>query len=179
METQTNLSGTEQSGRSSGAQIIDDGHKTSNGPGPNVMDAATLTGDSVVNGAGEDLGKIEAIMLDVTSGRIAYAVLSFGGFLGMGKKLFALPWGALTLDAVEKRFIVDASKEKLQNAEGFDKDHWPSMADPEWATRLHSYYNVTPYWDEKYAHGDLRRSADSCYATDRGNRPAGNSDMRT
>jgi sporulation protein YlmC with PRC-barrel domain len=179
METPTNLPGTEQSGRSSGAQIIDDGHKTSNGPGPNVMDAATLTGDSVVNGAGEDLGKIEAIMLDVTSGRIAYAVLSFGGFLGMGKKLFALPWGALTLDAIEKRFIVDASKEKLQNAEGFDKDHWPSMADPEWATRLHSYYNVTPYWDEKYAHGDLRRSADSSYATDRGNRPAGNSDMRT
>jgi sporulation protein YlmC with PRC-barrel domain len=179
METPTNLPGTEQSGRNSGAQIIDDGHKTSNGPGPNVMDAATLTGDSVVNGAGEDLGKIEAIMLDVTSGRIAYAVLSFGGFLGMGKKLFALPWGALTLDAVEKRFIVDASKEKLQNAEGFDKDHWPSMADPEWATRLHSYYNVTPYWDEKYAHGDLRRSADSSYATDRGNRPAGNSDMRT
>ena len=179
METPTNLPGTEQSGRSSGAQIIDDGHKTSNGPGPNVMDAATLTGDSVVNGAGEDLGKIEAIMLDVTSGRIAYAVLSFGGFLGMGKKLFALPWGALTLDAVEKRFIVDASKEKLQNAEGFDKDHWPSMADPEWATRLHSYYNVTPYWDEKYAHGDLRRSADSSYATDHGNRPAGNSDMRT
>jgi len=179
METQTNLSGTEQSGRSSGAQIIDDGHKTSNGPGPNVMDAATLTGDSVVNGAGEDLGKIEAIMLDVTSGRIAYAVLSFGGFLGMGKKLFALPWGALTLDAVEKRFIVDASKEKLENAEGFDKDHWPSMADPAWATRLHSYYNVTPYWDEKYALGDLRRSADSSYATDRGTRPAGNSDMRT
>jgi sporulation protein YlmC with PRC-barrel domain len=179
METPTNLPGTEQSGRSSGAQIIDDGHKTSNGPGPNVMDAATLTGDSVVNGAGEDLGKIEAIMLDVTSGRIAYAVLSFGGFLGMGKKLFALPWGALTLDAVEKRFIVDASKEKLQNAEGFDKDHWPSMADPEWATRLHSYYNVTPYWDEKYAHGDLRRFADSSYAIDRGNRPAGNSDMRT
>jgi hypothetical protein len=85
----------------------------------------------------------------------------------------------LTLDAVEKRFIVDATKEKLENAEGFDKDHWPPMADHAWATRLHSYYNVTPYWDEKYAHGDLRRSADSSHATDRGTRPAGNSDMRT
>jgi hypothetical protein len=91
MVIQTNLSGIEQSGRSSGAQSIDEGHRPSNGPGPNVMDAATLAGDSVVNAAGEDLGKIEAIMLDVTSGRIAYAVLSFGGFLGMGKKLFALP----------------------------------------------------------------------------------------
>jgi sporulation protein YlmC with PRC-barrel domain len=168
---QTNLSGIEQSGRSSGAQIIDDGHRPSNGPGPNVMDAATLAGDSVVNAAGEDLGKIEAIMLDVTSGRIAYAVLSFGGFLGMGKKLFALPWGALTLDAVEKRFILDASKERLENAEGFDKDHWPSMAEPGWATRLHSYYNVTPYWHPENALGDIRRPADSIYATDRAGRP--------
>jgi sporulation protein YlmC with PRC-barrel domain len=172
MVTQTNLSGTEQTGRSSGAQIIDDGHKRSNGPGPNIMDAATLTGDSVVNVAGEDVGKIEAIMLDVTSGQIGYAVLSFGGFLGMGKKLFALPWCALTLDAVEKRFILDASKEKLENAEGFDKDHWPSMADPAWATQLHSYYNVTPYWDEEYARGDLRPSPDSSYATDRTDKPA-------
>jgi sporulation protein YlmC with PRC-barrel domain len=171
MITQTNIPGTEQLGRSSGAQIIDDGHKTSNGPGPNVMDAATLTGDNVVNAAGEDLGKIEAIMLDVTSGRIAYGVLSFGGFLGMGKKLLALPWGTLTLDAVEKRFILDASKEKLENAEGFDKDHWPSMADPAWATGLHSYYNVTPYWNEEYARADLRHSADSSYTTDRADGP--------
>ena len=161
MVAQTNLSGTEQSGRRRGAQIIDDDHKASKGPGPNVVDAARLAGDKVVNAAGEDLGKIEAIMLDVTSGRIAYAVLSFGGFLGMGKKLFALPWGALTLDAIEQRFTLDASKEKLESAEGFDKDHWPSMADPAWATRLHSHYNVTPYWHEEHAHKDPRRSPDS------------------
>ena len=161
-----------QSGRSGGAQIIGDEHKPSNGPGPNVMDAATLAGDSVVNAAGEDLGKIEAIMLDVTSGRIAYAVLSFGGFLGMGKKLFALPWGALTLDAVERRFILDASKEKLENAEGFDKDHWPSMAEPGWATRLYSYYNVTPYWRPENTRGEIRHSPDSSYATHRADRPA-------
>jgi sporulation protein YlmC with PRC-barrel domain len=172
MVAQTNFFGTEQSGRSGGAEIIDDAHKPSNGPGPNVMDAATLTGDSVVNAAGEDLGKIEAIMLDVTSGRIAYAVLSFGGFLGMGKKLFALPWGALTLDAVERRFILDASKEKLENAEGFDKDHWPSMAEPGWATRLYSYYNVTPYWRPENTRGESRHSPDSSYATDRADRPA-------
>jgi sporulation protein YlmC with PRC-barrel domain len=166
MVAQTNLSGTEQSGRSSGAQIINDGHKTSKGPGPNVVDAARLAGDKVVNAVGEDLGKIEAIMLDVTSGRIAYAVLSFGGFLGIGKKLFALPWGALTLDAIEQRFTLGASKEKLESAEGFDKDHWPSMADPAWAARLHSHYDVTPYWHEEHAHRDPRRSPDSSYATD-------------
>jgi sporulation protein YlmC with PRC-barrel domain len=172
MVIQTSLSGTEQTGRSSGAQIIDDEHKRSAGPGPKVMDAATLTGDSVVNAAGEDLGKIEAVMLDVTSGQIGYAVLSFGGFLGMGKKLFALPWGALTLDAEEKRFILNASREKLENAEGFDKDNWPSMAEPTWAIHLHSYYNVTPYWNEENAHRDLRRSLDSTYGTDRTDKPA-------
>ena len=91
MVTQTNLSGIEQSGRSSGAQTIDDGHKPSNGPGPNVMDAATLAGDSVVDAAGEDLGKIEAIMLDVASGRIAYAVLSFGGFSGWARSSLRSP----------------------------------------------------------------------------------------
>jgi len=162
MVTETIHSRPKQSGRRNGAQlgaqIIDDGHKTSNGPGPNVMDAATLTGDKVVNAIGDDLGKIEAIMLDVGSGRIAYAVLSFGGFLGMGRKLFALPWGALTLDAVERRFVLDVSREKLKHAEGFDKDQWPSLADPVLATRLYSYYNVTPYWGEEDSRKVLRRS---------------------
>src|SRR5438105_7274220 len=84
-----------------GAAIVGSERRSSDGPGPEVMDADTLIGDAVVNSSGEDLGKIEAIMLDVTSGRIAYAVLSFGGFLGMGSKYFAIPWAALTLDTDE------------------------------------------------------------------------------
>jgi len=159
MVMQTNVSGTGEVPRDAGAQIINEDGKTSGGPGPEIMDAKTLSGDAVVNSAGDGLGKIEAIMLDVAAGRIAYAVLSFGGFLGMGTKLFALPWGALTLDAGEKRFIFDASKEKLENAEGFDKDHWPSMADPAWAARIHNYYNVPPYWQRESADADPRSSA--------------------
>jgi len=143
----TSYSGT-AAGQSGGAAIIPGETPRSNGPGPNVMDAATLNGDSVVNAAGDDLGKIEAIMLDVQSGRIAYAVLSFGGFLGMGSKLFAIPWSALTLDAEQKRFVLDVSRERLENAPGFDKDNWPSMADPAWANEVHSYYRATPYWDD-------------------------------
>lgn len=169
MVTQTSMSGS-TSGRSSGAQIIKDGTRTSSGPGPEVMDAKTLTGDSVVNTAGDDLGKIEAIMLDVTSGQIAYAVLSFGGFLGMGTKLFALPWGALTLDAVDKRFVLDATKDKLENAEGFDKDSWPSMADPAWAERIHAYYNVSPYWHQENGSVDSRRSAETTLTQNRDGR---------
>jgi sporulation protein YlmC with PRC-barrel domain len=139
-----------QTTRARGADIIpgDDEFAGSAGPGPEVMDAATLIGDKVVNAEGEGLGEIEAIMLDVRSGRIAYAVLSFGGFLGFGSKLFAIPWSALTLDAKEKRFVLNVSKEKLENAEGFDEDHWPSMADTAWAVKVHEYYEAVPYWDD-------------------------------
>ena len=117
------------------------------GPGPEIMAAATLTGNDVVNAAGEDLGEIEHIMLDVPRGRIAYAVLSFGGFLGMGEKLFAIPWNALKLDVTNKCFILNASIEQLQNAPGFDKGQWPSMADQKWARDIHSYYSSPPYWE--------------------------------
>jgi len=86
-------------------------------------------------------------MLDVPSGRIAYAVLSSGGFLGIGDKLFAIPWRALTLDPENKRFILDMSKEQLEQAPGFDKDHWPSMADELWVREVHSYYSARPYWE--------------------------------
>lgn len=145
MATRTGSTSSTQSQK--GAAIVGQGRASADGPGPEVMDAATLIGDKVVNAADEDLGEIEAIMLDVQSGRIAYAVLSFGGFLGMGTKLFALPWSALTLDTDEKQFILDVPKDKLENAPGFDKDHWPSMADLTWATSLHQYYGREPYWD--------------------------------
>jgi len=112
-----------------------------------VMSAGSLTGDRVRNSAGEDLGKIEEIMLDVPSGRIAYAVLSFGGFLGMGNKLFAIPWSALTLNERDHEFVFNVDKVTLENAPGFDKDNWPDMADPEWATQVHEHYSCKPYWD--------------------------------
>jgi len=126
------------------SSIVRDRIHDSGGPGPDVMDAASLTGDDVVNTDGEALGKITAIVLDVQSGRIAYAVLSFGGILGVGEKLFAIPWSALVLDAVHKRFTFNVSKQLLESAPGFDKDHWPSTADPAWATEVHDSYEP-PY----------------------------------
>jgi sporulation protein YlmC with PRC-barrel domain len=128
-----------------GARIV--GGERGAGPGPYVMAADTLEGDDVVNAQGENLGDIKSIMIDVPSGRVAYAVLSSGGFLGIGDKLFAIPWSALTLDADNKCFILNIDKERLKNAPGFDKDHWPSMADQRWATEIHSYYQRRPYWE--------------------------------
>jgi len=114
------------------------------GPGPALMGADTLIGDSVVNGADEDLGDIKEIMLDMQTGQVAYAVLSFGGFMGMGDKLFAVPWQALHLDTINKRFVLDIDKQRLQNAPGFDKDAWPDMADAQWAQHIHSFYGTDP-----------------------------------
>lgn len=115
---------------------------------PRVLAASTLKGEKVVNTKNEDLGKIEDYMIDLDNGRIAYCVLSFGGFLGMGDKLFMVPWNALTLDTVNKRFILDVDKEFLKKAPGFDKGHWPDTTAPEFATEIFTFYKVTPYWEE-------------------------------
>jgi sporulation protein YlmC with PRC-barrel domain len=114
-----------------------------------VLAASTLAGDSVQNPAGEDLGKVDELMVDIPSGRVAYAVLSIGGFLGMGNKLFAVPWSALRVDEDKKIFVLDVDKKKLENAPGFDKDNWPDMADVAWGTQIYSYYGAAPYREEK------------------------------
>jgi sporulation protein YlmC with PRC-barrel domain len=93
-----------------------------------TMSAISMTGDRVVNSRDEHLGRIEDIMLDVETGRVAYAVLSFGGFLGLGDKLFAIPWAAMRLDEERNCFLLDVDRDALKNADGFDKDRWPDLA---------------------------------------------------
>ncbi len=117
------------------------GPSQGHGPGPHLMGADTLIGNNVFNAAGDDLGDIKEIMLDMRSGKVSYAVLSFGGFLGMGEKLFAVPWDALKLDTEEKRFVLNVDKAKLENAPGFDRNHWPDMADTTWQSSIRSYYS--------------------------------------
>ncbi|MEC5398799.1 PRC-barrel domain-containing protein [Uliginosibacterium sp. H1] len=138
-------------GNNRGAAIIG-GQGDTSGPGPEIMAADTLAGDEVYNAAGEKLGSIEHIMLDVAQGRIAYAVLSHGGVLGMGEKLHAIPWSALTLDADRKCFVLDIDKERLKASEGFDKDHWPSFGDSRWAADIYAAYGREPYWWDPRAH---------------------------
>ena len=77
------------------------------------------------------------------TGKVAYAVLSFGGVFSIGEKLFAVPWNALTLDTVNKRFVLDVEKERFENAPGFDSDDWPDMADLSWSASIDSYYGVS------------------------------------
>jgi sporulation protein YlmC with PRC-barrel domain len=116
-------------------------------PPKSLMPASNLTGNRVINRDGEDLGKIENLMIDLENGRIAYAVLSFGGFLGLGDKLFAIPWETLALDTAQNRFVLGISRELLEKAPGFDKNNWPDMSDPAWGVRLYSFYGRKPYWE--------------------------------
>ena len=115
---------------------------------PRVLSSSTICSDRVKNDAGENLGKIEDLMVDLDSGRIAYAVLSFGGFLKMGNKLFAVPWQALELDTVNKQFLLNVDKTVLENAPGFDKDNWPDMADPRFGNSIYRHYGYKPYWED-------------------------------
>jgi sporulation protein YlmC with PRC-barrel domain len=114
------------------------------GPGPALMGANTMLGNDVYNKDGQDLGDIKEFMIDMASGKVAYAVLSFGGVLGLGDKLFAVPWAAMTLDTVNKRFTLNVPKDALKEAPGFDKGNWPSMSDKTWASGVHKFYG-TPY----------------------------------
>ena len=121
-------------------------YKASNstGPGPALMGADTLLGEKVVNAQDEELGDIKEIMLDMLTGQVAYAVLAFGGFMGMGEKLVAVPWQALHLDTANKRFVLNVDKQRLKTAPGFDKDAWPDMADTQWAGTVHGFYGTDP-----------------------------------
>ncbi|MGA9342572.1 MAG: PRC-barrel domain-containing protein [Rhodanobacteraceae bacterium] len=104
------------------------------------LSATTLIGDKVENPQGDSLGDLKEIMLDTAGGKIAYGVLSFGGILGMGDKLFAVPWSALTIDHEGHKLLLDSSKERLKDAPGFDKSNWPNFADPTFADKVSAYY---------------------------------------
>ena len=105
-----------------------------------TLSASTLQNTNVTNTTGEDLGTIEDLMIDPASGRVQYAVLDFGGFLGIGDKLFAVPLEAFTTDTTNERFILDVSKDRLESAPGFDKSNWPSTADPAFVENVYDFY---------------------------------------
>lgn len=109
--------------------------------------ASSMIGADVVNSEGDNLGDVKEVVIDPRTGKVAYAVVSFGGFLTMGEKLFAIPFSALQYDAAENEYVLDISKERLEAAPGFDADHWPSMAEEKWNRDVYKYYERSPYWE--------------------------------
>lgn len=89
------------------------------------LTATSLIGDKVHNDKEEHMGAIEDIMIDITTGKIEYVVIKFGGFLTINEKYFAIPFGLLSVHPANKAFILNQPKEKLEKAPGFDMSHWP------------------------------------------------------
>jgi len=111
--------------------------------------ATDLLGKEVENSQDEDLGKIEDLIIDPDRARTLFGILSHGGVLGMGDKLFAIPWSSLTtMSADHEDFILNVDKDRLKNASGFDKKNWPNFTDAKWTKELYTYYELRPYWQD-------------------------------
>ena len=103
------------------------------------LTATSIIGDKIFNLQDEKLGSVKDIMIDVESGKIEYMVIEMGGFLGIGEKFFAIPFNMLKLDAKNQCFVLNQDKAKLQEAPGFDKEHWPE-------TNTHMFDSAGKYW---------------------------------
>jgi sporulation protein YlmC with PRC-barrel domain len=115
---------------------------------PQVISTTTLIGDKVFSRAGEELGILKELMIDLYAGQVKYAVLSINEFLGLGDQLVAVPWPALSLNAEDHTLTLHVDREELQNAPGFDKDNRPDEAEYEsgWLVDLYDYYGYVPSW---------------------------------
>ncbi|MGE5118426.1 MAG: PRC-barrel domain-containing protein [Betaproteobacteria bacterium] len=119
----------------------------SSGPGGRLVRAAGLVGEPVVSRDGVPLGNVSELLLDVQRGRIAYAVVTHGGFMGLGERLQAVPWCALSLDDGAPRLVLDADRATFLGAPAFDNEHWPGTPGPDWHQALHRHYRCAPYWE--------------------------------
>ncbi|KAB7785278.1 MULTISPECIES: PRC-barrel domain-containing protein [Methylorubrum] len=126
--------------------------KTADGAAREALASRSLIASDRVIGTevrrpdGTKLGRIERLMLDKRSGRVAYAVMSFGGFLGMGEDYYTLPWAVLRYDTERDAYVVDITEAQLRDAPARS----PEGGDPEderaWEEHVHRYYNAAPYW---------------------------------
>lgn len=111
-----------------------------------LIAGSRVAGTAVYDTAGERLGTVDDIMIDKQSGRIAYAVLSFGGFLGIGDKHHPLPWQALKYDTSLGGYVTNMDRSRLEGAPVLGDDADTMWQDRAWGQRVHDYYNVSPYW---------------------------------
>lgn len=112
----------------------------------NLIGSDKVSGTEVYNGSGDHLGEISSVMIDKVSGKVAYAVMSFGGFLGIGEQYHPLPWSTLTYDTDKGGYVVNLSREQLEGAPHYESRETPDWGDRAYERRLHDYYGVNPYW---------------------------------
>jgi hypothetical protein len=109
-----------------------------------LIAASKVKGTDIYNPKNDHLGDVDEIMIDKLSGKVAYAVATFGGFLGLGETRYALPWSVLKYDTDKGGYVVSLDADKLKNAPRYEDE--TKLADREWGTRLHDYYGIPPYW---------------------------------
>ena len=113
----------------------------------NLIPSDKVEGTAVYNREGEKLGSIHSVMIDKISGKVAYAVMSFGGFLGMGDSYHPLPWHVLTYDTGQGGYVVDLDRNKLEEAPTYATSETPNWSDRRWGQQVHDYYGTRPYWE--------------------------------
>ncbi|HTT85427.1 MAG TPA: PRC-barrel domain-containing protein [Rhizomicrobium sp.] len=105
-----------------------------------------VEGTTVYNSNGDRIGTIERVMIDKIGGRVAYAVMSFGGFLGIGSDYYPVPWSLLTYNEQLGGYEVNLTEQQLKGAPKFRKDEPWAYGSRDREAELYSYYDVTPYW---------------------------------
>jgi hypothetical protein len=136
------MSSTLGAGRTGGNDIEMERHSTHGG----LIAADKVEGSAVYNPQGERLGTIETVMLDKIRGNAAYAVLSFGGFLGIGSRHYPLPWATLKYDTRLGGYVVNLDRSRLESAPSYADDEAVTWEDEAWGQRVHDYYGTEPYW---------------------------------
>ena len=112
-----------------------------------LISSDKVEGTAVYDRRGEKLGSIHSVMIDKISGKVAYAVMSFGGFLGMGDSYHPLPWHVLTYDTGQGGYVVDLDRNKLEGAPTYGTSETPNWSDRRWGQQVHDYYGTRPYWE--------------------------------
>jgi hypothetical protein len=115
-----------------------------------LISAGKVQGTPVYNYAGESLGSIYDVMIDKKSGNVAYAIMSFGGFLGLGNAFHPLPWTLLKYDTQKGGYVVNLDRRQLEGAPSYEAGTQPDWGNRDYETRLHDYYGVGPYWTGLY-----------------------------
>jgi hypothetical protein len=112
-----------------------------------LISSDKVEGTAVYNREGEKLGSIHTVMIDKVSGKVAYAVMSFGGFLGIGDRYHPLPWNVLSYDTRQGGYVVALDRSMLEGAPTFGSSETPNWSDPGWNKQVHDYYGARPYRD--------------------------------
>jgi sporulation protein YlmC with PRC-barrel domain len=112
----------------------------------NLISSENVEGTNVYDQSGKKIGEIDHLMIDKASGSVRYAVMSFGGFMGLGHSHYPLPWDTIKYDSAREGYVTSVSEDQLKDAPEFSDDSW---ADRDWETRWHQHFQTKPYWDEQ------------------------------